>query len=434
MRKDEFARRRRQLTKMMGRGAIAILPAVPEKTRNSDVSYHYRPDSDFFYLTGFGEPEAVAVLIPGRAAAEYVLFTRERDPARETWDGHRAGPEGAVREYGADDAFPINDIDDILPGLMEHCSRVYYTMGLHQEFDQRVIGWVNSLKTQARTGVHPPQEFVALDHLLHDMRLFKSRPELEAMRESARIAVSAHKRAMRYAQPGRKEYQVMAELLHEFRTNNADISYHPIVGGGSNTCILHYHENSEELQDGDLLLIDAGCEYELYASDITRTFPVNGRFTPEQRAVYEVVLDAQHAAIDKTKPGNHWNEPHDAAVKAITQGLVKLGLLKGKVPNLIKDGAYRRFFMHRTGHWLGMDVHDVGDYKIGDQWRVLEPGMAMTVEPGIYIPAGSKGVAKRWWNIGVRIEDDVVITKDGNEVLTGALVKDADGIEKLMNA
>ncbi|MET0533330.1 MAG: Xaa-Pro aminopeptidase [Steroidobacter sp.] len=434
MRKDEFARRRRQLMKMMGRGAIAILPAVPEKTRNSDVLYHYRPDSDFFYLTGFAEPEAVAVLVPGRAAAEYVLFTRERDPARETWDGHRAGPEGATRDYGADDAFPINDIDDILPGLMENCSRVYYTMGLHQEFDHRVVGWVNEIKGQSRTGVQPPQEFVALDHLLHDMRLYKSRPELEIMRESARIAVSAHQRAMRFTRPGRKEFEVMAELLHEFRTHNADISYHPIVGGGANTCILHYHENSEELREGDLLLIDAGCEYELYASDITRTFPVGGRYTPEQRAVYEVVLDAQYAAIEKTKPGNHWNEPHDAAVKAITQGLVKLGLLKGKVPNLIKEGAYRRFFMHRTGHWLGMDVHDVGDYRLGDQWRVLEPGMVMTVEPGIYIPAGSKGVPKRWWNIGVRIEDDVAVTKDGNEVLTGALVKQPDEIEKLMNA
>jgi Xaa-Pro aminopeptidase len=266
------------------------------------------------------------------------------------------------------------------------------------------------------------------------MRLFKSRPELDSMRESARIAVSAHQRAMRFARPGRKEYEVMAELLHEFRVNNADISYHPIVGGGANSCILHYHENSDELHDGDLLLIDAGCEYDLYASDITRTFPVGGRFTPEQRAVYEVVLDAQYAAIEKTKPGNHWNEPHDAAVKAITQGLVKLGLLKGKVPTLIKEGAYRKFFMHRTGHWLGMDVHDVGDYRIGEQWRVLEPGMTMTVEPGIYIPAGSKGVPKRWWNIGVRIEDDVAVTKEGNEVLTGGLVRQADDIEKLMNA
>jgi Xaa-Pro aminopeptidase len=434
MRKDEFAKRRRQLMKMMGKGGIAILPAVPEKTRNSGVQYHYRPDSDFFYLTGFAEPEAVAVLIPGRAQAEYVLFVRERDPARETWDGRRAGPEGVTRDYGADDAFPIGDIDDILPGLMENCSRVYYTMGLHQEFDQRVIGWVNGLKTQARTGIVPPQEFVALDHVLHDMRLYKSRSELEAMRKSARIAVAAHQRAIRFTRPGRMEYEVMAELMHEFSRSNADISYHPIVGGGANGCILHYHENSAELQDGELLLIDAGCEYELYASDVTRTFPVGGRFSPEQRAIYEVVLEAQHAALEKIRPGNHWDEPHQAAVKVITQGLVKLGILKGKVPSLIRDGEYRKYFMHRTGHWLGMDVHDVGDYKVADHWRVLEPGMVMTVEPGIYIPAGSKGVAKRWWNIGVRIEDDVVITGDGHEVLTAGLVKDADGIEKLMGA
>ena len=418
--------------KMMGRGAIAILPAVPEKFRNSDVSYHYRPDSDFYYLTGFAEPDAVAVLIPDRPQAEYVLFVRDRDPVRETWDGRRAGPEGATRDYGADDAFPIGDIDDILPGLMENCSRVYYTMGLHPEFDQRVIGWVNGLKARARTGVQPPQEFVALDHLLHDMRLFKSRPELDAMRRSASIAVAAHKRAMRFVRPGRMEYEVMAEFLHEFHRNKADISYHPIVGGGANSCILHYHENDAELKDGDLLLIDAGCEYELYASDITRTFPVNGRFTPEQRAVYEIVLEAQYAAIEKVRPGNHWNEPHDAAVRTITQGLVKLGLLKGKMANLIRDGAYRRFFMHRTGHWLGMDVHDVGDYKLGDQWRVLEPGMVLTVEPGIYIPAGMKGVAKRWWNIGVRIEDDVAVTKEGNEVLTRALIKTPEAIEKWM--
>ena len=431
MRKDEFDRRRRRLMKMMGKGGIAILPAAPEKSRNSDVHYHYRPASDFYYLTGFGEPEAVAVLIPGRLQAEYVLFVRDRDPTRETWDGRRAGPEGATRDYGADDAFPISDIDDILPGLMESCSRVYHTMGLDPEFDQRVIGWVNGLKAQSKSGVQSPQEFVALDHLLHDMRLFKSRPELDAMRESARIAVAAHQRAMRFARPGRMEYEVMAELLHEFHRNSADISYHPIVGGGANSCILHYHENNAELEDGDLLLIDAGCEYELYASDITRTFPVGGKFSPEQRAVYEVVLEAQYAAIEKTRPGNHWNDPHDAAVKVITQGLVKLGLLKGKVPNLIREGAYRTFFMHRTGHWLGMDVHDVGDYKLGEQWRVLELGMVLTIEPGIYIPAGSK-VPKRWWNIGVRIEDDVAVTKDGHEVLTGVLVKDPDGIEKWM--
>jgi Xaa-Pro aminopeptidase len=376
----------------------------------------------------------VAVLIPGRSQGEYVLFVRERDPLRETWDGRRAGPEGAVQQYGAHDAFPINDIDDILPGMMERCPRVYYTMGLSAEFDQRVFGWVNGFKAQARAGVQPPQEFVALDHLLHDMRLYKSRVEAGLMRRSAEIAVHAHERAMRFVEPGRKEYQVMAELLHEFHRNDADISYHPIVGGGENSCILHYHENNAELKDGDLLLIDAGCEYDFYASDITRTFPVNGRYSPEQRAVYEVVLQAQYAAIAATKPGNHWNDPHDAAVREITQGLIKLGLLKGKLPALIKEGAYRKFFMHRTGHWLGMDVHDVGDYKVGNEWRVLEPGMALTVEPGIYIPAGSKGVPKRWWNIGIRIEDDVLVTKDGCEVLTGALAKEPDDVERLMQA
>jgi Xaa-Pro aminopeptidase len=414
---------------------VLVLFSTPTAIRNNDVEHEYRQSSDFFYLTGFDEPDSVLVLSSVAEKEKLVLFVRPRDPERETWDGRRAGPEGATRDYGADDAFPISDIDDILPGLMENCSRVYYTMGMHQEFDQRVIGWVNGLKAQgqSRSGVQPPQEFVALDHLLHDMRLFKSRPEVDAMRQSARIAAAAHKRAMRFARPGRTEYEVMAELLHEFRRNNADISYHPIVGGGANACILHYHENSETLADGDLLLIDAGCEYELYASDITRTFPVNGRFTPEQRAIYEVVLDAQYAAIARTQPGNHWNEPHDAAVRAITHGLVKLGILKGKVPALIKEGAYRRFFMHRTGHWLGMDVHDVGDYKIGEQWRVLEPGMTLTVEPGIYIPAGSKGVAKRWWNIGVRIEDDVAVTGSGNEVLTTGAPKDPAAIEKLMN-
>ncbi len=431
---NEYQQRRKQLLKMIGKGGIAILPTAPERQRNNDVQYHYRPASDFFYLTGFNEPEAVAVLVPGRKQAEYILFVRDRDATREIWDGRRAGPEGAVKQFNADDAFPMDDIDEILPGLMEHCERVYYTMGVSAEFDHRVIGWVNGLKAQGRAGIHPPQEFIALDHLLHDMRLYKSRGETALMQRSADIAVGAHERAMKFVQPGRKEYQVMAELLHEFHRHEADISYHPIVGGGANSCILHYHENNAVLNDGDLLLIDAGCEYGLYASDITRTFPVNGRYTPEQRAVYEVVLNAQYAAIAATKPGNHWNAPHDAAVRSITQGLTKIGLLKGKLPALIKDGAYKQFFMHRTGHWLGMDVHDVGDYKVGDEWRVLEPGMALTVEPGIYIPAGSKGIHKRWWNIGVRIEDDVVVTKNGCHVLTGALAKEPDEVEKLMSA
>ncbi|HTG76562.1 MAG TPA: aminopeptidase P N-terminal domain-containing protein [Steroidobacteraceae bacterium] len=434
VRKDEFVRRRRQLMRMMGKGGIAILPTAMEKQRNNDVHYFFRPDSDFHYLTGFNEPESVAVLVPGRPQAEYILFVRDRDPARETWDGKRAGPDGAVRDYGADDAFPIGDIDDILPGLIENCGRVYYTMGLNADFDHRVIGWVNSLRGQSRLGIHTPQEFVALDHLLHDMRLYKGRTELTVMRRAAQIAVRAHLRAMRAARPGVFEYQLMAEILHEFHRHNADISYHPIVGGGANACTLHYHANSAVLEDGDLLLIDAGCEYQYYASDITRTFPVNGRFSAEQRAVYEVVLEAQDAALVRCRPGNHWNDPHDAAVQSITRGLVRLGLLKGRVPALIRAGDYRRFFMHRTGHWLGMDVHDVGDYKVGDEWRVLEPGMCLTVEPGIYIPAGSKGVPRRWWNIGVRIEDDVAITTAGCEVLTAGLPRTPDEVERVMRS
>ena len=349
MARDEFARRRRQLMRLMGRDSIAVLPAAPVRHRNNDVEYPYRQDSDFHYLTGFGEPEAVAVLVPGRPHAEYILFVRERDPTRETWDGRRAGPAGAARDYGADDAFPITDMDEILPGLLENRTSVFHTMGVYADFDQRVVGWVNGLRTQARNGRHPPQEFVALDHVLHDMRLYKSRHELALLRASARIAAQAHQRAMRFCRPGATEYQVMAELLHEFRRHNADTAYHPIVGGGRNSCILHYRENNQPLADGDLLLVDAGCELECYASDITRTFPVNGRFTPEQRAVYEVVLEANRAAIERVRPGNHWNEPHQAAVRVITQGLVKLGLLKGRVAALIRSGAYRRFFMHRTG-------------------------------------------------------------------------------------
>jgi len=417
----------------MGRDSIAVLPAAPVRHRNNDVEYAYRQDSDFHYLTGFGEPEAVAVLVPGRPQAEYILFVRERDAARESWDGRRAGPAGAARDYGADDAFPITDMDEILPGLLENRTSVYYTMGAYADFDQRVVGWVNGLRTQARNGRHPPQEFVALDHLLHDMRLYKSPRELELLRSAARITAQAHIRAMRFVHPGATEYQVMAELLHEFRRHNADTAYPPIVGGGANSCILHYRDNDKPLESGDLLLVDAGCEVECYASDITRTFPVNGRFTSEQRAVYEVVLEANRAAIAAVRPGAHWNQPHEAAVRAITSGLVKLGILEGRIPSLIRSGAYRRFFMHRTGHWLGLDVHDVGDYKVGDEWRVLEPGMVMTVEPGIYLPASARGVPKRFRNIGVRIEDDVVVSKRGAaEVLTARAPKDAEQIEALM--
>jgi len=430
--RDEFARRRRQLMRSMGKDCIAVIPSAPVKHRNNDVEYEYRQDSDFYYLTGFGEPESVAVLIPGREQAEYILFVRDRDPLRETWDGRRAGPEGAVARFGADDAFPISDIDEILPGLLENRAKVFYAMGSYPDFDHRMVGWLQSLRTQARNGRHPPLEMVALDHVLHDMRLYKSRVELQMMRTSGRIAAQAHVRAMQACRPGGYEYGIVAELLHEFRRNNAGTSYEPIVGGGANSCILHYRENDAPLVDGDLLLVDAGCEYACYASDITRTYPVNGRFTPAQREIYDIVLEAQLAAIAKVKPGNHWNAPHEAAVEVITRGLLRLGLLKGRLPALIKEGACKQFFMHRTGHWLGMDVHDVGDYKVGDEWRVLEPGMVMTVEPGIYIPAGTRGVPRRYWNIGVRIEDDVAVTAKGHEVLTDGVPKTVAAIEALM--
>lgn len=432
MSQKEFARRRRQLMKMMGKHSIALIPSSSEKCRNRDVDYIFRQDSDFLYLTGFHEPDALMVLIPGREHGEYLLFCRERDPEQETWHGRRVGQEGAVERFGADDSFPITDVDDIIPGLLERCKRVYSVMGRFPEFDQKVSVWVNQIRHQSRSGVQTPYEFISLDHMLHDMRLYKTREELSLMRKAAKISVVAHERAMRFTAPGKYEYEVEAEMTHEYRRNNAEHAYPPIVGGGENGCILHYTENNASLQDGDLLLIDCGSEVQGYASDITRTFPVNGRFSKAQKDLYEIVLQAQEAAIACIKPGAHWNDPHNAAVRVITEGLVRLKILKGEVEKLIEDRAYFRFYMHRTGHWLGLDVHDVGDYRLGEQWRLLEPGMVMTVEPGIYIPAPSKGVAKKWWNIGIRIEDDVLVTRDGCEVLTRALVKKPDEIEALM--
>ncbi|MGD2083829.1 MAG: Xaa-Pro aminopeptidase [Chromatiales bacterium] len=433
MNANEFRRRRRQLMRMMGPRSVAIVPAAPVQVRNRDVDYPYRPDSDFFYLTGFHEPEAVAVLIPGRKQAEYILFCREKDLEKEVWDGARAGQEGAIEYYGADDSFPIGDIDDILPRMLEDRERVFYAMGCNPELDKRLMDWMNRLRCQARSGVHPPLEFVALDHYLHDMRVFKTRSELKAMRQAARISARAHRRLMQFCRPGTREYQMEAEFAHECAMHGARHQAYPaIVGGGQNACVLHYVDNREELRDGDLVLVDAGCEYDMYASDITRTYPVGGRFSEAQRQLYELVLEAQAAAIAKVRPGNHWDDPHQAAVRVITKGLVELGLLKGRVQTLVKKEAYKRFYMHRTGHWLGMDVHDVGDYKIDGQWRLLEPGMVLTVEPGVYVTAGSRGVAKKWWNIGIRIEDDVAVTRDGCEVLSADAPKAVAEVEALM--
>lgn len=431
--KQEFSRRRRNLMAQLEPNSIAIVPSSRQVVRNRDVDYPFRQDSDFFYLTGFAEPESVLVLLPGRKLGQYILFCRDRDPAMELWDGYRAGPEGACSEYGADDAFPISDIDDILPGLLEGRERVYYAMGRHDDFDRKVMQWINVIRSKVRSGAHPPGEFLDLDHLLHDMRLYKSAAEIRLMRKAAKISAEAHKRAMQVCQPGIAEYQLEAEIQHEFAKNGARYpAYSSIVGAGKNGCILHYVENCDIAREGDLVLIDAGCELEHYASDITRTFPASGKFSREQKALYNIVLKAQIAAIKAVKPGNHWNQPHDETVRVITQGLIDLGLLKGTLKKLIEKEAYKDFYMHRAGHWLGMDVHDVGDYKIGDEWRVLEPGMVLTVEPGIYVSPNNKKVAKKWRGIGIRIEDDVVVTKDGCDVLTADVPKTVEAIEALM--
>ncbi|MGH8041502.1 MAG: Xaa-Pro aminopeptidase [Rudaea sp.] len=428
----EFARRRRQLMRIVGDDGICIVPAACERVRNNDSHYPYRQDSDFHYLTGFAEPDAVLALIPGREHGETILFCRERDREREAWDGARAGTEGAVRDFGMDDAFPIADIDDILPGMLEGRSRVYYHFGRDADFDIQLIGWVNQVRARIKQGARAPHEFVALGHILHDLRLYKTRAELRLMRKAAQIAASAHVRAMRAVRPGMNEHEIEAELLHEFRRRGAVASYEPIVGGGANACVLHYRANNTVLKDGDLLLIDAGAEYQCYASDITRTFPVNGRFSPEQRALYAIVLAAQRAGIEQVRPGKTFDAYHDAAVRTLTAGLIKLGLLKGGLDKNIREQTYRQFYMHKTGHWLGLDVHDVGDYRVDGEFRELEPGMVVTVEPGLYIAPDAKGVAAKWRGIGIRIEDDVVVTRAEAEVITTAVPSDPDAIEALM--
>lgn len=429
----EHKRRRRQLMAMMGPGSIAILPTAPEQVRNRDVHYPFRPNSDFFYLTGFAEPEAVLVLVPGRAQGEYILFCREKDPEREVWDGYRAGLDGAVNDYAADHAFPIADLDDILPGLLEERERVFFAMGADPAFDKRVSDWVAQVRSRSRAGVHGPIEFLALDHFLHDMRLYKSRAEVATMRRAAQLSARAHRALMQQCAPGVHEYQLASLFAHECQMHGAGhLAYPSIVGGGNNACVLHYVDNRDALVDGELVLIDAGCEVDCYASDITRTFPVNGRFSDAQRALYELVLEAQLAAIDKVRPGNHWNDPHQAAVRVLTRGLLKLGLLRGTLAKALKNESYARFYMHRTGHWLGMDVHDVGDYKVDGHWRELEPGMVLTVEPGLYIPRDARGVAKKWQGIGIRIEDDVLVTRAEPDVLSRDVPKSVEQIEALM--
>ncbi len=429
----EFRKRREKLLAGMVPNSIAILPAASPVRRNRDTEYPYRQDSDFVYLTGFGEAEAILVLVPGREHGESILFCRERDPEYEQWNGRLVGPEAAVEDYLLDDAFPIADVDEILPGLIEGRQRVYTSMGLDEKFDRQLMEWVNQIRSKVRSGAHPPGEFVALQHGLHDLRLYKSAAEVKVMRRAARISAEAHIRAMQTCKPGLHEYDLEAEIqAHCMRQGARFQAYPAIVGGGSNACILHYIDNMAKLKSGDLVLIDAGCELDHYASDITRTFPVNGRFSKAQQALYEVVLAAQEAAIAESRPEQHWNHPHEAAVTVLTQGLVDLGLLSGEVNELIETQAYRPFYMHRTGHWLGLDVHDVGEYKVGGEWRVLEPGMVYTVEPGLYVSPDDDSVAAKWRGIGIRIEDDVLITAKGHEVLTADVPKSVSEIEALM--
>jgi len=427
----EFARRRRQLMRMAGADAALLVAAAPERMRNADAAWPYRQDSDFHYLTGFAEPKALLALLPGREHGEAIVFCRENDAAAERLHGPRAGTEAVVADYGVDDAFPIDDVDDILPGMLEGRARVYCHFGRDAEFDGHLLAWMRRLRALRGGGV-VPKEFVSLGHLLHDLRLYKSRAELGRMREAARVAVDAHLRAMRMARPGVAEYEVEAELVRVMRARGVVPSFPPTVAAGANACIGHYQANRAQLADGDLLLVDAGAEVDCYASDLARTFPVDGRFSAAQRALYEVVWTAQQAAIDAVRPGQPFDAAHQEAVRVIAEGLCELKLIDGGPETAVASGALQRFFPYKTGHWLGLDVHDVGDYRVDGQSRLLEPGMVLTVEPGIYIPPDMTDVPPRWRGIGIRIEDDVAVTRDGHDILTGAMPSEAGAIEALL--
>lgn len=431
----EYARRRRDLMGAIGEDAVLLVPAAPVRYRNADAAYPYRQNSDFLYLTGFGEPEALLVLAPGRAAAEQILFCRDHDDRAERYDGERLGPERAAQHLHLDDAFPIEDVDEIAPGLLEGRRRVYFAVGADADFDRQVMRWVNGLRAGGQAAAAPPCEFVDVGHLLHDMRMVKSRGELALMREAARISAAGHVRAMETVAPGQSETDVEAELLYAFRRGGArEVAYEPIVAGGVNACTMHYVRNDARLGKSDLVLIDAGCEVNGYAADITRTFPASGRYSRAQRQVYDIVLAAQAAAIEAVRPGEHFNAPHEAARRVLTQGLLDLGVLEGDLEALCAAEAGRPWTVHKCSHWLGLDVHDVGDYRVGDAWRELEPGMVLTIEPGLYFHPEEPGTPRRLRGIGVRIEDDVLVTAEGHEVLTDAVPRDPDAIEALMAA
>jgi Xaa-Pro aminopeptidase len=423
-----------EFIKRMGQDSIAIIPGSREATRSNDTQYRYRQDSDFYYLTGFEEPEAIAVIAPAQESQKYTLFVRPRDPEREIWDGRRAGVEGAVQEYGADAAFPIADFTEKLGELINGANNLYYRIGNgNPDLDDIIVKQIGRMRALGRKGINAPQAIIDTGVILHEMRLFKSEEEIALMQRAADISAEAHREAMKAARGGVREYEIEALIEYIFRKQGGSApAYTSIVGGGANATVLHYVNNDATLRDGDLLLIDAGCEYQGYASDITRTFPINGRFTSAQREIYKLVLQAQESCIEMTAPGVRIDELHQRSVEILTEGMVRLGLLQGDPQKLIEEEKYKQFYMHRLGHYLGIDVHDVGRYHLNGESRRLEPGMVTTVEPGLYISPQTKDIPEKYLGIGVRIEDDVLVTENGPRVLSGKAPKQVEEIEELM--
>ena len=428
--KNNFSERRLQLSnKVLDDSAIIVASALV-KSRISDTDYAYRQDSNFYYLSGYEEPDSLILIRPNHDKEKFIIFCRDRDPLREQWDGFRTGQDGAIEEYQADNAYSINSIDQMMPELLAGVKNIYFSMSAPCGVDLKISQWVEDIRKNTRAGAEPPHNLLSLDSILHEMRLIKEDHEMDLMKQAADITTEAHIRAMQAVTPGMYEYQLEAEYLYAFNKNGArSAAYNSIVGGGNNSCILHYVENNAELKDGDLVLVDAGCEYKYYASDVTRTFPVNGKFSPEQKEIYSIVLEAHKQSMEQAKPGNKWNLMHEKSVEVIVEGLLDLGLLKGTKDQVIENGDYSKFYMHRIGHWLGMDVHDVGGYKQDGDWRDLEKGMVMTIEPGIYILDSLEDVDDKWKGIGVRIEDDIVVTESGFEVLTPNVPRTIEEVE-----
>ena len=428
--KINYSERRSKLASKVLEDSAIIVSSATVKTRVSDTDYAYRQDSNFYYLSGYEEPESLLLIRPSKKE-QFIIFCRDRDPLREQWDGFRTGQDGAIELYDADASYSINSLDQIMPNLLEGIKNIYFSMSAPSNVDLKITHWLEEIRKNTRAGAEPPQNLLSLDSILHEMRLIKEDHEMDLMKKAADITTEAHIRAMQAVTPGMFEYQLEAEYLYAFNKNGArSPAYNSIVGGGNNSCILHYVENNAELNDGDLVLVDAGCEYQYYASDVTRTFPVNGKFSPEQKEIYSIVLEAHKQSMEQAQPGNKWNLMHEKSVEVIVEGLLSIGLLKGSKEENIEKGTYSKFYMHRIGHWLGMDVHDVGSYKNDGDWRELEEGMVMTIEPGIYVLDNLEDVEDKWKGIGVRIEDNVVITDSGFEVLTPDVPRTIEDVEK----